>query len=143
MPYTLNPFTANFDYYQAVAVDQSYYNSSTTTYNSLLYSWNGTELLGLTTGIVSTKTTNDTLTNTDAYGLTLVDASSGAVTITLPSALTSSALEFRVKKIDSSANNVIVDGDGSETIDGATTATITTQYESITLISNGTGWYIK
>ena len=37
---------------------------------------------------------------------------------------------------------ITLDGNSSETIDGAATFVLSTQYESVTIISNGTGWYI-
>jgi len=70
----------------------------------------------------------------------LVDASGGAVTITLPSP--SSGGKVGVKKTDSSTNTVTISPSGSETIDGASSLTIDTQYQSYTLISDGTNWYI-
>jgi hypothetical protein len=71
-----------------------------------------------------------------------VDASGGAVTITLRPAAEEENRRITVKKIDSSPNNVIVDGNGSETVDDATTAVITLQYESICLYSDGTEWWV-
>jgi hypothetical protein len=37
---------------------------------------------------------------------------------------------------------ITVDGNGSQTIDGALTYALTNQWDSITLVSNGTGWFI-
>jgi len=70
----------------------------------------------------------------------LVDASGGAVTITLPSP--SSGARVRVKKTDSSANAVTVSPSASETIDGASSHTISDQYEAYEYVSDGTNWYI-
>jgi hypothetical protein len=39
--------------------------------------------------------------------------------MTLPTAASSTGKVFYIKKIDSSANSVIIDGAGAETIDGA------------------------
>lgn len=71
-----------------------------------------------------------------------VDASSGSVTINLPAASEAANIIYNIKKIDSTGNSVIVDGDGSETIDGATTQTITSQWTNMQLMSNGTSWRI-
>lgn len=49
----------------------------------------------------------------------MVDATSGSLTMTLPTAASSTGKVFYIKKIDSSANSVIIDGAGAETIDGA------------------------
>lgn len=73
----------------------------------------------------------------------LSDASGGAFTVTLPTAASASGKEVTVKKIDSSGNAVTVDGDGSETIDGALTATLSSQWDSVVVVSNGSNWFIK
>jgi len=71
--------------------------------------------------------------------IVLVDASSQQVTVTLPTP--KRGCWVVVKKIDSSTNYVIVDGAGA-TIDGSATLTISTQYESYILVSDGYDWYI-
>lgn len=65
-----------------------------------------------------------------------VDASSGAITVTLPAAA-GARRAIRVKKVDVSANAVTVDGAGAELVDGAATLTLTTQYEAVTLHADG------
>lgn len=70
------------------------------------------------------------------------DATSGNITITLPDAATFKGYYLNIKKVDSSGNIVTIDGNGSETIDGTATKVISTQYDSVTILSNGTGWYI-
>jgi len=72
----------------------------------------------------------------------LVDATSGNLTITLPPAKIMEGAAYTVKKIDVSANTVTIDGDGSETIDGATTKVLSTQWDVETVTSNGTAWYL-
>ena len=86
-----------------------------------------------------TKTTTYTATEDD--NTILCDASGGAFTITLPAAagVTGQRLTF-VRT--SSSGNVVIDGNGAETINGAATKTITTQYGAITIQCDGTGWYI-
>ncbi len=81
-------------------------------------------------------------TITAADGLVVADASGGAFTVTLPAAADFTGRVYRIKKIDSSANAVTIDGNGSETIDGATTAVLSTQYEAITVVSDGTEWWV-
>ena len=87
-----------------------------------------------------TEISNYSITTSDS--LILADASSLSLLITLPSVTDANKMQFTIKKIDSSANTVTIDGNGSETIDGATTAVITMQWESVTVQSNGTAWYI-
>jgi len=82
-----------------------------------------------------------TLTAGDSQ-IILADASGGAFTITLPAIADAAKYRYIIKKIDSSANAVTVDADGSETIDGALTAVITTQYEAPSFVPHGTEWSI-
>ena len=49
---------------------------------------------------------------------------------------------FNIKKIDSSTNAVRITGNGAETVDGANTQDITTQWASAAVQSNGTSWVI-
>jgi hypothetical protein len=69
----------------------------------------------------------------------LVDASSGAITITLPEVTL--AARIIVKKTDSSINAVTVATPGSETIDGSASLTLSSQNEAYSLISDGENWY--
>ncbi len=72
----------------------------------------------------------------------LGDATSNNVTITLPAASAAANRPFNIKKIDASANLVILAAAGADTIDGAATVSLTVQYQSLTVVSNGTSWYI-
>jgi len=85
---------------------------------------------------VTTQTADYTASNGDVV---LADASGGAITITLPSPSANAWVE--VKKTDSSANAVTVDGGGNN-IDGSASFDITTQYESYTMVSDGSSWFI-
>jgi len=67
------------------------------------------------------------------------DATGGAFSITLPAV--SAGLQYTIKKTDSSANAVTIDGNASETIDGELTQILTTQYDAITIVSDGTSWF--
>lgn len=88
---------------------------------------------------VVTVTTDTTLSD---YTTVLVNAASAPVTITLPAAALSTNKIYRVKKIDATANIVIVEGNGAETIDGDLNITIAFQNSSMDIVSNGTSWYI-
>lgn len=76
------------------------------------------------------------------YQTVAVDASGGAVTITLPAAASCTGRRYDIKKVDSSANAVTIDGNSTETIDGIATKALANQYSSVTVISNGSGWWI-
>lgn len=71
----------------------------------------------------------------------LANAASAGFTVSLPKAALYTGKKFIIKKIDSSSNLVILDADGSETIDGSTTQTLTTQWEANQIVSDGTGWF--
>lgn len=75
-------------------------------------------------------------------GILICDCTSGAITITLPAVSGTTGKRYTIKKIDSTNSEVTVDGSGSETIDDSTTAIITGQYDSITIISDGSEWWI-
>lgn len=79
-------------------------------------------------------------TTLDNYNAALVDASGGAVTVTLPSPTTD--MQVAVKKTDSSSNTVTIATPGSETIDGDSSRTLDTQYVSRTIVSDGTNYFI-
>lgn len=72
----------------------------------------------------------------------LVDATGGARTITLPAAASHTHRIYNIKKIDVSGNAVTIDGAGAETIDGAATQVLAAQYDSYTIQSDGTEWWI-
>ncbi len=69
-----------------------------------------------------------------------VDASGGDVTVTLPTAVGISGRTYYIKKTDSSFNSVYVQAFGAQTIDGLTTQELSVQYESMQIVSDGTGW---
>ncbi len=71
----------------------------------------------------------------------IADASSGNITITLPAASSVDGRTYTIKK-STAANQVIVDGNGGETIDGAATKTLSAQYAKLTIVSNGGNWFV-
>lgn len=72
-----------------------------------------------------------------AYGDLIVCVTATGQTVTLPAAADSHA-RITVKLMV--AGTATVDGAGAETIDGALTISLTTQYQAITMISDGTQW---
>lgn len=90
-----------------------------------------------------TKTANYQTVEADRDKLIRTDATSGTLTVTLLAAATAGdGFMLAVKKIDSSGNTVIIDGNSSETIDGNLTLTLSNQYEVALLICNGTSWSV-
>jgi hypothetical protein len=95
----------------------------------------------IATGTVA-KTASYTVTVND-YQIEC-DATSGAITLTLPALSTCTAgQEFVAVKTDSSGNSVTFDGNASETINGATTLSTSTQYGILRIKVNAakTGFY--
>lgn len=80
---------------------------------------------------VAAKTADYTLTATD--GTITVDATAGNVTITLPAASASVGQLYRIKRIDASGNTVTIARVGADTIDGATSVALTTQWQAKTI----------
>ena len=72
----------------------------------------------------------------------LVDATSGNLIVNLPTALDFSGKTITLKKIDSTINSVTIEPNSTETIDNELNAVISVQWVSITLVSNGIGWFI-
>lgn len=72
----------------------------------------------------------------------LVNASAAAATITLPPVSSKRYPYLVVTKTDASANTVTVDASGSETISGASTFVLGSQYQQVILHANATNWVV-
>jgi hypothetical protein len=88
---------------------------------------------------VQTKTSGYTEAATSGINIRLCDLAAG-FTVVLPTAVGNKAL-FTFKKMQA-AGSIIIDGAGTETIDGGLTATLTNRYEAISLVSDGANWSI-
>lgn len=89
-------------------------------------------------GSVVDVTTTYTMGKTDMY--VRADATGGAFTVTLPTAVGRRG-ELRIlKRLNGGSNAVTVAGAGAEVIDGASTVSLSAQWMSVSLISNGAGW---
>lgn len=99
------------------------------------------QLTGLKQSAITDADSPYTATIVAPRNIILADASSGAITVNLPPAADWDGLLITVKKLDAS-NNVTIDGDGAETIDGSTTLVLSTQYDSVTLLSDGTDIHV-
>lgn len=90
---------------------------------------------------ISTIDNTDSPYNAGSFECLLCDTSSGNITIDLNAAADDNQGMIIIKKT-ASANTVTIDANGAETIDGAATQVISTQWESITIISDGSAWFI-
>ena len=78
----------------------------------------------------------------DDYVILVDDDTAGStVTITLPAAASHAGRVYHIKKLGTTAN-VVIDGNASETIDGATTHTLSIQYDSRQIVCDGSNWSI-
>ena len=91
----------------------------------------------------STVSTSTNISPTETIGLItiLCNATSGNITVSLPTAVGSEAA-FNIKKVDSSSNTVIIDPNGAQTIDGESTVTIYDDDDFVQVQSDGTNWVI-
>lgn len=106
-----------------------------------------THLFTLTTGLSLKVTT----VNVATYDLLVTDTilnvtypSTAAVTsLTLPSAQVVSGRTIIIKDAsgNAGANNITIDTGGSETIDGAATLVMSTNYQTVKLYSDGSNWF--
>jgi len=86
-------------------------------------------------------TATATLATTD-WMLT-ADATGGAITVNLPAVSgIADGYTFLVVRLNSGANAVTLDGNGSETINGATTFALSSQYAYAWVVKVSTGWII-
>lgn len=88
---------------------------------------------------ILSKTTTYTVLNSDQF--IKADATSAGFTLNLPTAANISGRTLIIKKVDSSTNLVTIDPSGAETIDGSSTYELGMQYQSVTLVSDGTNWF--
>ncbi len=72
----------------------------------------------------------------------LAKASSKTITIILPPASNTGQM-VNIKKVDSSSNKVTIQRQGTDTIEGANSKSLPSQYNGITLVAGGDGvWYV-
>lgn len=80
------------------------------------------------------KTANYTASGEDTY--IIMDATAGALTVTVPAATALPGAVLTIKKTDASGNVVTV----GTTVDGTLNPTLAAQYKSMTIQSDGTRW---
>ena len=104
--------------------------------------YGGIEFKGnMKTEAVETVTaSSDTLDETNH--IVLCDCTSNSITINLPAASGNKGLTYVIQKIDATGNIITVDGNGSETINGSTTKSISSQYTSLRIVCDGSNWFI-
>jgi hypothetical protein len=86
--------------------------------------------------------TTGTTTLTTANKTILCDTSGGTITLNLPAVSGRSGQYLVIKKTTNDLNVITIDGNASETIDGATTKKLNTYNEMVRLETNGSAWYV-
>lgn len=113
----------------------NYYHATATEYSALQT---------LSTG--ATKASTRLITSSGNILLTdstiRADATTAAITLSLPAAASCTGYIFKIKKINQNQNSVVIDANLSELIDGSSEAAINITNQSLTLQSNGTSWDI-
>lgn len=100
-------------------------------------------LTGVGVAAVDEHSANYTVDEDDRGKLLAVDATSGNVTMSLPAiADVPEGFTVAVKKVDSSSNSVILDPDGSETIEGSAQLSMATEDQTVTVTSDGSEWLV-
>jgi uncharacterized protein YjlB len=89
--------------------------------------------------VLTISNTGTTITSADT-SIVIMSAATLAASATLPAASTGRVLIF--KRTDSSTNTCTINRAAAETIDGATSIALYYQYESVTLVCDGTNWHI-
>lgn len=67
---------------------------------------------------------------------------SSSITVTLPSAASAESREYHITKADSNAGSVLIVPQPSELVNGKTQFGLHGPYQSVTLITDGTDWYV-
>lgn len=99
-----------------------------------------TEILAKARNLVTT--TAATYNATSADDVIIADTTINAITVNLPAAAGLAGYMLRVKKVGGALNNVTIDGNSSETIDGLLTNIISTLNASVTLVCDGSQWRV-
>jgi hypothetical protein len=97
-----------------------------------------------TTGAWYDKTTEVAvdITLNETNRLVTLDAALVPIGVALPALAGVLGCRYGIKKIDSSANAITINPNGAETIDGAATATLGAQYDSISISAGATEWHV-
>lgn len=105
---------------------------------ALRYQHGTTGTINTVGGEVTSVSANYTAANKDS--VILATGGAAGITVTLPAA--TRGARYLIKKTDSGAGAVTVATTSSQTIDGATTKALAAQYASVTVVSDGTAWYV-
>lgn len=112
---------------------------------------NGDAIVSNGSGVGDYKTINKSTTINSGQTVTAIgaaesiyklDASGGGFTIVLPALSAVQGHKFTFIKMDSANTQIVIDGDGTEVINGELTDRLVSQYDSITILANSSAWFI-
>ena len=93
-------------------------------------------------GSVGYAVTNITSATTLDNTHNVVLCNTGAYTVTLPAAASNTGRIYYIKNIDTDGDDITIDGNGAETIDGSATYVLDTYLRNIKIISDGSNWHV-
>ena len=70
------------------------------------------------------------------------NCTSSNLTVTCPTAINNSGRNFIIKKVDGSTNTLTIIGTSNQTFDGTANRVLSTQYQSLRIVSDGVNWSI-
>jgi len=88
------------------------------------------------------KSANYTIVAADSGSTIDVNSSAGLITISLPSASVGNVF-YVIRKTDSSANNITINANGTDLINGSGVYGLSSQNQTVTLISKNTSWIVQ
>jgi hypothetical protein len=119
-------------------------NGDVIAYNSTSGDWEATAQSGggsAPSVTVSSPSTTQTLSAPSGIEEAYIYTPTTAITVNLVAAATcGSGFKYQIK--NRSTNTININPNGSETVDGAATFTLNTQEASVTLITDGSNWFI-
>jgi len=117
-------------------------NGQVIAYNSTSGDWEAADPTSAPASVtVSSPSTDQTLTAPSGIEEVYVYTPSTTITVNLASA-SSCGVGFKYQIKNASANTITIDPNGTETIDGASTFALSTQYASVTIVTDGSNWFI-
>lgn len=105
---------------------------STSTPTSMLDIQGG---MGLKTNTITAATTLDNTHN-------VVLCNTGPYTVTLPTAASVAGKTYYIKNIDAQGDNITIDGNSTETIDGTQTIVLWKSQDAVRIVSDGSNWHV-
>jgi uncharacterized protein (TIGR02145 family) len=93
-------------------------------------------------GSLGYKVTTITAATTLNQTHNVVLCNTGPYTVTLPAAATNTGKVYYIKNIDAEGDDITIDGNASETIDGGLTFILDPYKHAVRIISDGTNWHV-